>query len=59
MYYMLSVHEKVNAQMLEEQGIEYMLKIFEALEINNFVEQKLEQLAEQKAKSQQGVNAFR
>lgn len=56
---MLSVHEKVNAQMLEEQGIEYMLKIFEALEINNFVEQKLEQLAAQKAKSQQGANAFR
>ncbi len=39
--------------MLEDQGIEYMLKIFEALEITNFVEQRLETLAEAKAKANQ------
>lgn len=50
---MLSVNPKVNAQMLEEQGIEYMLKIFEALEITNYVEQRLETLAEAKARANQ------
>ncbi len=53
MYYMLSVNPKVNAHMLEDQGLEYMLKIFEALEITNFVEQRLETLAEARAKANQ------
>lgn len=58
MYFMLSVNKKVNAIMLEEQGIDYMLKIFEALEIQSYIEHKLESQAEQKAKQQQNMSKF-